>query len=211
MMKKHFDEAKHKRGPKGSPLGGKFVKKDGQTTKSENVEKPKKPAKSLKSLVLKWMRSETGLTLTDENIEDMKPYRLDEPTVVYRGMRSRFDSEKTDFTIGEELSIGDVSNYESFTTSRTTAEQFMISNGTLPFLSDQGLRAYYTGMPAYVTSHTIQPEDSIFDFDKWAAAYEAEGGNFDDFPMFNESEIIAFNPPKAAIVTLLNDNGISRK
>jgi hypothetical protein len=26
-MKKHFDEAKHKRGPKGSPLGGKFVKK----------------------------------------------------------------------------------------------------------------------------------------------------------------------------------------
>lgn len=27
-MKKHFDESKHKRGPKGSPLGGKFVKKE---------------------------------------------------------------------------------------------------------------------------------------------------------------------------------------
>jgi hypothetical protein len=35
-LRKHFDESKHKRGPKGSSSGGKFVRKDGGASEAEN-------------------------------------------------------------------------------------------------------------------------------------------------------------------------------
>lgn len=40
-LMKHFDESKHRRGPKGSKLGGKFVRKDGGSSFTTSGEPPR--------------------------------------------------------------------------------------------------------------------------------------------------------------------------
>jgi hypothetical protein len=70
-LRKHFDESKHKRGPKGSSLGGKFVKKDGgvepatrewslaEVQQADKLEREYKAYKKMdkRALVFEYMRS----------------------------------------------------------------------------------------------------------------------------------------------------------
>jgi hypothetical protein len=176
---------------------------------------------ALKSLIRKLKKQEGAPVLSDSQMKKMGPFKLENPEVLYRGLSiSAYGENRAKYQALLEAKPGDEIDWNqpsesSWTASRPAAEMFMIGNGSMPTLVDEGLKSYSNNDPSavrLVLQRVWQPKETVIDMDRWANALEESGGNLDNFPSFGtENEVITHRGSyKVKIITKLMGDKLHR-
>lgn len=155
----------------------------------------------------KWQSSESGYPLSRDEVKTLSKFNLTGKTTLYKGGKIQYGAEELPVVGSDRVTT--LTHPGSWSSDRSIAESFMVSNGNMGTLNDSQLRNYGgRGFPGVVVSRTFSPRETIFSFDRFNSESSKHGISY---PGLGEHEVIVRpGSYSGTVVTTVDRSGLRR-